>query len=326
MTPTPPPALFTLEHLYWVVGAMFAAFALLSLFDRTSKKALGNAAFWGLMAASLIGGSYFGDFANGLIVLGLVGLAGLGFTGRSHPKTTSQAERKAFADRRGNWLFMPALLIPLIVLIGTFAFHFTAFGQQNLFAPRRETYFFLLAGVLVALLVAQFWLKPPVTAPLQEGRRLIDAIGWAAVLPQLLVAMGVVFDKVGVSGLIREGTLAILPPGNLFLAVLVFALGMAMFTIITGNAFAAFPVMASAIAVPLLIDTYHGNPAAIGAIGMLAGFCGTLLTPLAANFNIVPVRLLELRDPNAVVKAQAPTALPLFVINVALIYFLAFRA
>ena len=83
-------------------------------------------------------------------------------------------------------------------------------------------------------------------------------------------------------------------------------------------------LVASAIAVPLLIDTYGGNPAAIGAIGMLAGFCGTLMTPLAANFNIVPVRLLELRDPNAVVKAQIPTALPLLLINILLIYFLAF--
>ena len=55
MTPAQP--LLTLEHLYWLVGAMFAAFSLLSLLDRKSKKALGNAAFWGLMAASLLGGS-----------------------------------------------------------------------------------------------------------------------------------------------------------------------------------------------------------------------------------------------------------------------------
>jgi hypothetical protein len=44
--------------------------------------------------------------------------------------------------------------------------------------------------------------------------------------------------------------------------------------------------------------------------GMLAGFCGTLMTPMAANFNLVPVTLLELKDPNAVIKAQIPTALP----------------
>ena len=107
-------------------------------------------------------------------------------------------------------------------------------------------------------------------------------------------------------------------------AVFAFGLGMAFFTILTGNAFAAFPVMATAIGVPILIQGYGGDAAVVGAIGMLAGFCGTLMTPMAANFNIVPVRLLELDDQNAVVKAQIPTALPLLLVNILLIYFLAF--
>ena len=115
-----------------------------------------------------------------------------------------------------------------------------------------------------------------------------------------------------------------IPEGSIFLTVLVFGLGMALFTMIMGNAFAAFPVMAAAIGVPLLIQTYHGNPAVIGAIGMLAGFCGTLMTPMAANFNMVPAALLELKDRNGVIKAQIGTALPLLAVNIALIYFLAF--
>ena len=107
-------------------------------------------------------------------------------------------------------------------------------------------------------------------------------------------------------------------------AVIAFGLGMALFTILTGNAFAAFPVMATAIGVPLLIQAYGGDPAVIGAIGMLAGFCGTLMTPMAANFNLVPSALLELKDPNGVIKVQIGTAIPLLVVNIALIYFLAF--
>ncbi|MGZ8349130.1 MAG: 5-oxoproline transporter, DUF979 family subunit, partial [Allosphingosinicella sp.] len=91
-----------------------------------------------------------------------------------------------------------------------------------------------------------------------------------------------------------------------------------------GNAFAAFPVMAAEIGVPLLMRLYGGDPAVVGAIGMLAGFCGTLMTPMAANFNIVPAALLELRDRNGVIKAQIGTALPLLAVNIALIYFLAF--
>ena len=116
----------------------------------------------------------------------------------------------------------------------------------------------------------------------------------------------------------------VIPEGSVFLTVLVFGIGMALFTMIMGNAFAAFPVMAAAIGVPLLIQAYHGNPAVIGAVGMLAGFCGTLMTPMAANFNIVPAALLELKARNGVIKAQVGTAIPLFAVNIALIYFLAF--
>jgi uncharacterized membrane protein len=58
---------------------------------------------------------------------------------------------------------------------------------------------------------------------------------------------------------------------------------------------------------------------------MLAGFCGTLMTPMAANFNLVPAALLELKDQYGVVKAQVATALPLFALNLLIIYFAAFR-
>jgi len=107
--------------------------------------------------------------------------------------------------------------------------------------------------------------------------------------------------------------------------VVVFALGMALFTMVMGNAFAAFPVMAAAIGVPLLIEDYGGDAAVIGAVGMLAGFCGTLLTPMAANFNLVPAALLELKDQYGVIRAQAPTALLLLGANIAILWLAAFR-
>jgi uncharacterized membrane protein len=314
-----------MEHLYMLVGAVFAGWALLSLFDRSNRKRIGNALFWGMMAASLLGGSHFTDFGNGLIVLGMVGLAGFGFVGKGHPKTTSDVERQAFAELRGNRLFLPALIIPFVALAGTLLYNHTALGQLGWFEAKRETYVFLVLGVLLALLVIAAWLRPPAIAPLEEGRRLIDAIGWAAVLPQLLAALGVVFAAAGVGGIVGEATQAAIPDGNVFLTVVVYGLGMALFTMIMGNAFAAFPVMATAIGVPLLIQTYGGNPAVVGAIGMLAGFCGTLMTPMAANFNIVPAALLELKDRNGVIRAQVGTAIPLLLVNIVLIYVLAFR-
>ena len=111
--------MITMQWAYSLAGLMFAAFALLSALDRANRKRLGNAAFWGLMALSLLAGSWLGDFVNGLIVLGLVALAGFGLIGRSHPPTTNDEERTAWSDRLGNRLFLPALIIPATALVGT---------------------------------------------------------------------------------------------------------------------------------------------------------------------------------------------------------------
>jgi uncharacterized membrane protein len=315
----------TLHWLYTLAGAMFAAFALLSALDPSNPKRLGNAAFWGLMALSLLAGDRLGDFGNGLLVLGLAGLAGFGFIGRSHPPTTSEEEREAWSARLGNRLFLPALIIPATALFGTLVYNYTAVGDYGWIEEKRETYVLLGLGVLLALATIFAWLRPPAIAPLQEGRRLIDAIGWAAVLPQMLAALGVLFAAAGVGTIIGEITAALIPRGSIFLTVAVFGIGMALFTMIMGNAFAAFPVMAAAIGVPLLIQAYGGDPAVVGAVGMLAGFCGTLMTPMAANFNIVPAALLELKDQYGVIKAQIATALPLLAANLLIIYFAAFR-
>lgn len=316
--------MITLQWLYSLAGLMFAAIALLSAADRTNAKRFGNAAFWGLMALSLLAGDRLGGFGNGLLVLGLAGLAGFGFIGRSAPPTTSDAERERWSGRLGNKLFLPALVIPATALFGTLVYNYTAVGTYGWFEEKRETYVLLGVGVLLAIAAIFAWLKPPPLAPVQEGRRLLDAIGWAAVLPQMLAALGVLFATAGVGTIIGDMTAAVIPEGSVFLTVLVFAIGMALFTMIMGNAFAAFPVMAAAIGVPLLVQDYGGNPAVIGAVGMLAGFCGTLMTPMAANFNIVPAALLELKDQYGVIKAQIATALPLLAANILIIYFAAF--
>ena len=317
--------MITLHWLYALAGALFAAIAVSSAADRSNPKRCGNAAFWGLMALSLLAGDRIGHFGNGLLVLALAGLAGFGFIGRSAPPTSSDAERERWSERLGNKLFLPALIIPATALVGTLVYNYTAVGSFGWIEAKRETYVFLGLGVLLALGTIFVWLRPPATAPIQEGRRLIDAIGWAAVLPQMLAALGVLFAAAGVGEIIGSVVRSVIPGGSVLPTVIVFALGMALFTMIMGNAFAAFPVMAAAIGVPLLITAYGGDPAVVGAVGMLAGFCGTLMTPMAANFNLVPAALLELKDQYGVVKAQVATALPLLLLNIAIIYLAAFR-
>jgi uncharacterized membrane protein len=313
-----------LQHVLWLMGALFAAYALLSLGDRTNKKRLWNALFWGLVATSLLAGDRLGDMANGWLVIAMSVIGGFSLLGRGDP-SSGEVERNAFGERFGNRLFIPIFIVLLIAVAGTLlylyvpAVHATGWLEAN-----RETFVLLCLGMLLAILFIFAWLKPPPLAPLQEGRRLVDAVGWAIVLPMMLAALGLVLRDTGVGATIGALILTVIPEGNVLAATFAFGIGMALFTILTGNAFAAFPVMATAIGVPVLIQGYGGDAAVVGAIGMLAGFCGTLMTPMAANFNIVPVRLLELDDQNAVVKAQIPTALPLLLGNILLIYFLAF--
>jgi uncharacterized membrane protein len=164
-----------------------------------------------------------------------------------------------------------------------------------------------------------------VLAAVDDGSRLMNGVGWAAVLPQMLASLGVIFAAAGVGTTIGAIVGNIIPQGSVFLAVLLYAFGMVVFTMIMGNAFAAFPVMAAAIGVPILIHADGGNPAVIGAVGMLAGFCGTLMTPMAANFNIVPAALLELRSQYGVVKVQVATAIPLLIVNILILYVAGFR-
>eukprot|EP01035_Chromulina_nebulosa_P048878 gene48878-66347_t len=129
----------------------------------------------------------------------------------------------------------------------------------------------------------------------------------------MLGMLGLVFSDAGVGKAVAHITTSYINMDIRFVAVVVYVLGMALFTIIMGNGFAAFPVMTGGVGVPVLVGVYHGDPAVMAAIGMFSGYCGTLMTPMAANFNIVPAALLELPDKNAVIKVQIPTAAALLV-------------
>lgn len=314
-----------LPLVYLLAGLMFAAFAVLSAFDRENRKRFGNAAFWGLFAISFLFGDRLGDLGNGVLALALAVIAGTGRLGVGAPRTTTPAEREGMAVAHGARLYLPALVIPALVLVGSLTFKRLTVHGAPLVDPKQATLISLALAALLATILAQLMFRQPAAAPLQEGRRLMDLVGWAALLPQMLAALGAVFALAGVGKTIGEIAVQLTPVDSRFAAVAAYCVGMAVFTVMMGNAFAAFPVMTGGIALPLVIGHFGGDPAVVCAIGMLSGFCGTLLTPLAANFNLVPAALLQLKDRYAVIRAQAPTAALMLVVNVVLMHALAFR-
>lgn len=291
--------------IYLVAGAMFAIFAALGFAERRWA----NGAFHALVAASFWAGDVLGDVGNGMLVVALVGIAASGRMRRAVSAPPPE-------DTRGVRVFVPALVIPVTALLGTLAFKQVPW----LVDPKQATLVALTVGVLLALALAYAWFRPAPLAPFRAGRGLMDDIGWAAVLPQMLASLGAVFALAGVGEVVGGLVGGAIPAGSIAGAAIAYGVGMALFTMVMGNAFAAFPVMASAVGLPLLVRAYGGDPAPVAAIGMLAGFCGTLMTPMAANFNLVPAALLDLKDRNGVIRAQVPTALPLLAFNIALLW------
>lgn len=315
-----------LEFIYVLMGLMLAAVSIINLRDASNPKRYVNAAFWGIYAITFLVGSYFSDVVNGSLVIVMVLVASIGKLGQGVPRTTSTDERLASARRWGNRLYIPVLLVPICTLLGaTFLNGFNINGAP-LVDQKQITVISLGLATLVALTVGLLMLRPPVFSPLSEARRLMDSVGWAAVLPQSLAALGAVFAAAGIGQVIARLAGDYLPLGTPLAAVATYAVGMALFTIIMGNAFAAFPVMTAGIGLPLVVQQFGGDVVIVSAIGMLSGFCGTLMTPMAANFNIVPAALLELRDQHAVIKVQIPTGIILLGVNIALMYLFAFRA
>ena len=317
--------MITLEHIHWLTGLMMAGVAIVNARDKTNPRRFNNTAFWGIYAVTFLAGSRLPDIVSGFLVIAMVLVASIRGLGQGKKEGATREELEASARRWGNRLFIPALTIPLVTVLGTFIFKRITLNGSLLVDVKQVTVISLAIATLIALGVGMAMLRPPLLAPIKEARRLLDAVGWAAVLPQMLAALGALFAIAGVGNVVTGLAERWIPLENQFVVVATYGIGMAVFTMIMGNAFAAFPVMTAGIGLPLIVTRFGGDPTIMAAIGMLAGFCGTLMTPMAANFNIVPTALLELPDENAVIKVQIPTALMLLAANILLMYFLVFR-
>ena len=297
-----------LDFVYLLVGIILVIFSIQSFVDKDHNHRIGTGLFWLLYGISFIFGSYMSKEINGWLVIAMAVIVLVKQLGKGNYFESAIEFKKGEAVRIGNVIFVPALLVGIITFVIGF---FTKLGA--------------LVGLgiaaIIAMCAALYITKGSLNQGFHEGRRLIDAIGWTAILSQLLAALGYLFNLAGVGKIISSAVASVVPADNVFLVVVAYCIGMVIFTMIMGNAFAAFAMITSAIGIPMLVVAHGANPAAVGAIAMLAGYCGTLMTPMAANFNIVPVALLEMRDQYGVIKAQLPIALIMLVLNILLMYY-----
>lgn len=302
--------------LYLLLAAITSSAAITAGLNPAHPSRWRSCAFFGLLSVLLVASDLMLPVLVGFAVLLLILLGASGLARAPVAPVPEQIEANTPVASR---LFLPILLLPLLSLVGALCFRqWPLPGLEE----RRQALAALALAALFTLGWALYGTRTPLRKVVPATAGLLDALGWAFVLPLLLAVLGSLLAQSGVAGALSELASSYLWVDSRLVCILAYGLGMAALTMLTGNAFAAFPVIMAAIGVPFLIIAHGADPAALAAIGMLCGYCGTLLTPMAANFNLVPAALLELPDRNAVIKAQVWTALPLLACNLLLLYLL----
>ncbi|VTM53369.1 membrane protein [Klebsiella pneumoniae] len=149
----------------------------------------------------LVGDKRTVNIAVGGVVVILALIAGFGGVrlGSYHQRT--QEEKTASAKRLGNKLFFPALAIPVVTVIGVLLFNNLPSWQVALFGPGNHatliTLFSMTVGTLIGLAMAIRMTHETVAQPMQEARRLLDSVGWAFILPQILAGAGAAVYRSG---------------------------------------------------------------------------------------------------------------------------------
>jgi uncharacterized membrane protein len=296
--------------LYILVGIVLLVAGIESFRDKKNPSHVGTGLFWIIMAVIFAFGDMLPSVVSGILVV-IMGL--LAFFKQikigNIPEVNEQRAEKS-AKRLGWWVFLPSVILAVIAF---YISQYTKLGGQ------------IGIGIasIVSLIVAWIETRSSAKDVYFDTHRSIRAMGTAGVLPQLLAMLGAVFTAAGIGKLTAQIIAGIFPAGNHLLGVALYCIAMAIFTIIMGNAFAAFAVITTAIGIPFVV-AQGGNPAVVAALGMTAGYCGTLLTPMAANFNSLPAALLDMKDETGVIKAQAPVAIVMLLVHIVLMYFLAF--
>lgn len=299
-----------LEIIYILTGFVTIYTGIKNLRDAENPSRVGTAVFWVILGVIISFGRWIPTTAIGLLIIVMCVPAVLKKVKMGKVQKMTTEETKANFEKIGMKVFLPAFAIGVGALI------FAVFTDLGALVG-------VGAGVLASAILLMVLLpsnKPMVI--LNDAERMISTVGPISMLSMLLACLGSVFTAAGVGETIAKIVSGIIPQGNVVLGIIIYAIGMMLFTVIMGNAFAAITVMTVGIGAPFVL-AYGANPVLIGMLALTCGYCGTLLTPMAANFNMVPVALLDMKRRFTVIRNQAVIAL--IMITFQIIYMIIFR-
>ena len=292
-------------NVVWVIIRLITIYAgIKNLLDKENPSRVGTAVFWCSFGIVCGFGSWLPAKVSGALVLimclpPIFKKVKIGKTDNPTKEHTEQQFKKI-----GMKIFVPAFSVAVCSLF------FALFSNMSSMVA-------ITVGVIVAMILLMAFdakqNKPAVF--LNDSERFLGITGPLSMLPQLLGCLGGVFTAAGVGDVIAQLVEKIVPKGNVNIGIIVYAIGMVLFTMIMGNAFAAITVMTVGIGAPFVL-AYGANPVVIGMLALTCGYCGTLLTPMAANFNILPVAILNMKDRWGAIKNQVLVAIFMLVFQI----------
>ena len=299
-----------LQIFYIMIGLYMGLTMVFTIKDKNHKTRIGTALFWGILSVVFMFGDYIPTKIVGALVIVIAVLSATKQINIGTLKQLDETFATLKAEKLGLKIFIPSLSIAIIAMLIA---SFTDFSGTVAIGIS-STLTLVLTFVITKAKPKEF---------LEDSNRMYQSMGSFVILPQLLASLGVLFTAAGVGDKISAIISGVIPTGNVLVGVIAYCVGIAVFTAIMGNAFAAFSVITVGVGLPFVF-AQGGDPVVCSVLALTAGYCGTLLTPMAANFNMLPAALLELKDKNAVIKAQAPIAIILLVTHIFLMYTLGF--
>ncbi len=292
-------------NVVWIIIGLITIYAgIKNLLDKENPSRVGTAVFWCSFGIVCGFGTWLPAKVSGVLVLimclpPIFKKVKIGKVDNPTKEHTGQQFKKI-----GMKIFIPAFSVAVCSLF------FALFSNMSSMIA-------ITIGVIVAmiLLIAYDSKQNKPAVFLNDSERFLGITGPLSMLPQLLGCLGGVFTAAGVGDVIAQLVEKVVPKGNVNVGIIIYAIGMVLFTMIMGNAFAAITVMTVGIGAPFVL-AYGANPVVIGMIALTCGYCGTLLTPMAANFNILPVAILNMKDRWGVIKNQVLVALIMLVFQI----------
>ena len=307
------PAMFNTVMLdvVWIIVGLIAFYAgIKNLLDKENPSRIGTAIFWCSFGVVTALGSWLPPKVSGALVVVMCMPAIFKKVKVGRVNAPTKEYTKAQYSKIGMKIFVPALTVAVMSLF------FALFSNVSSMVG-------ITIGVAISMVLLMVYSrdnKPKVF--LDDSERFLSLMGPLCMLPQLLGCLGGVFTAAGVGDVVAGLVGNVMPEGNVNLGIVVYAIGMMLFTMIMGNAYAAITVMTVGIGGPFVL-AYGANPVVIGMLALTCGFCGTLCTPMAANFNIVPVAILDMKDRWGVIKNQVLVAI--IMITIQICFMIAFK-